>query len=308
MAAYSELVTLINAYINENGVQAITGRILNGVLNEMVDQLGSGFPIMGSAVPTDNPGTPDSPRAWFASEPGTYTNFGGIVIEEGELALLIYDNGWYKADIGQGGDPNAVQYIEQELTDEERAQARENIGACSAEDAGSMSQEPDLDNSVKYVVQSLDESQKSQARQNIGAGTSNFSGRYNDLSDKPAVLSLSQDILADKNSTVKAPSVKAYYEDAHPAMEYSQPVGGMLPNVFYDLGVLTGGVTVSLAPPPDAAILNHYFFVFRTGETAPTISWPQSIIGWINGGAPELMALTHYEISIINGYAAYLYV
>ena len=32
MASYNELNALIDAYINRNGVQAITGPILNGVL------------------------------------------------------------------------------------------------------------------------------------------------------------------------------------------------------------------------------------------------------------------------------------
>lgn len=40
---------------------------------------------------------------------------------------------------------------------------------------------------VKYTTQTLTDAQKSQARSNIGAGTSNFSGDYNDLSNKPAV-------------------------------------------------------------------------------------------------------------------------
>lgn len=38
---------------------------------------------------------------------------------------------------------------------------------------------------VKYTAQTLTDAQKSQARSNIGAGTSNFSGNYNDLSNKP---------------------------------------------------------------------------------------------------------------------------
>ena len=38
---------------------------------------------------------------------------------------------------------------------------------------------------VKYTAQTLTAAQKSQARSNIGAGTSNFSGNYNDLSNKP---------------------------------------------------------------------------------------------------------------------------
>lgn len=43
------------------------------------------------------------------------------------------------------------------------------------------------DNNVKYVPQSLTSAQQAQARQNIGAGTSNFSGSYNDLTDKPEI-------------------------------------------------------------------------------------------------------------------------
>lgn len=38
---------------------------------------------------------------------------------------------------------------------------------------------------VKYTAQTLTDAQKSQARSNIGAGTSNFSGSYNDLKNKP---------------------------------------------------------------------------------------------------------------------------
>lgn len=38
---------------------------------------------------------------------------------------------------------------------------------------------------LTYTEQTLTIEQKEQARANIGAGTSNFSGSYNDLSDKP---------------------------------------------------------------------------------------------------------------------------
>lgn len=40
---------------------------------------------------------------------------------------------------------------------------------------------------VKFVEQELTEEQKQQARTNIGAGTSNFSGSYNDLNDQPNI-------------------------------------------------------------------------------------------------------------------------
>lgn len=79
MASYNELNALIDAYINRNGVQAITGQILNGVLKAMVEQLGRGYTIMGAATPATDPGTPDGPESWFASTPGTYTDMGGVI-------------------------------------------------------------------------------------------------------------------------------------------------------------------------------------------------------------------------------------
>ncbi len=61
--------------------------------------------------------------------------------------LEVDENGVLSAKGGTGGSPNAVQYVKQELTDE----------------------------------------QKTQARENIGAGTSSFSGSYNDLANRPTI-------------------------------------------------------------------------------------------------------------------------
>lgn len=61
--------------------------------------------------------------------------------------LEVDENGVLSAKGGTGGSANAVQYTEQTLTDE----------------------------------------QKTQARENIGAGTSSFSGSYNDLTSKPTI-------------------------------------------------------------------------------------------------------------------------
>lgn len=44
-----------------------------------------------------------------------------------------------------------------------------------------------ISNKVSFKKQSLSETEKQQARENIGAGTSNFSGNYDDLSNKPTV-------------------------------------------------------------------------------------------------------------------------
>jgi len=104
MNSYNELITLIDAVINRNGVQAITGQVLNGVLKAMVQQLGAGYSLGGVAKPTDDPGTPEAPVCYFASEVGTYTNFGGVSIVAGELALLCYDmtDGWFKETMYEG--------------------------------------------------------------------------------------------------------------------------------------------------------------------------------------------------------------
>ena len=47
------------------------------------------------------------------------------------------------------------------------------------------------ENGIKYVTQTLTDAQKKQARTNIGAGISNFSGSYNDLTDRPTIPDVS---------------------------------------------------------------------------------------------------------------------
>lgn len=66
----------------------------------------------------------------------------------------------------------------QSLSRIQKEQARENIGAISSDEVTGV---------VKYTAQSLTDTQKQQARTNIGAGTSNFSGSYNDLTNKPTI-------------------------------------------------------------------------------------------------------------------------
>ena len=69
-------------------------------------------------------------------------------------------------DEHSGGSDDAVKYTEQDLTAEQQAQARENIGAAASDDIPT--------DAVKYTAQTLTDAQKTQARTNIGAGTSSF--------------------------------------------------------------------------------------------------------------------------------------
>lgn len=164
--------------------------------------------------------------------------------------------------------------------------------------------------SIKYTEQELTAEQQAQARENIGAGTYSKPSDgipANDLADDviPSVPDISTNVKTDKNSDVKTASPKAVYSEVHPATASSQPVGGFLPNVFYNLGSLTGSVTFALATPADATIVNHYYWTFETGSTAPTITWPNGIT-WLGGSAPEISASKHYEISMLNGIGTFM--
>ena len=102
MSEYSSLKATINANVKTNGNQEITGSIMNSVLNAMVDSLGAGYQFMGVATPT-NPGTaqtPDYKCFYLATTPGTYTNLGGLIVNDGEVAILKYDLTWHKEATG----------------------------------------------------------------------------------------------------------------------------------------------------------------------------------------------------------------
>lgn len=97
MADFNALQAIINAYIKRNGVQAITGQILNGVLTGMVNALGKGYTVAGAASPTTDPGTMTGPLAYISYTAGTYTHFDNIVVEQGEVSMLIYNEAeWHK--------------------------------------------------------------------------------------------------------------------------------------------------------------------------------------------------------------------
>lgn len=132
-------------------------------------------------------------------------------------------------------------------------------------------------------------------------GTSVVSSGTAAIPQIPTVPTIVTDIAANKTSTTTTAAPSAVYNEVHPAVASSQPAGGFLPNVVYDLGTLTGTVTFALATPSDATIANAYFWTFETGSTAPIINWPSGV-NWSGGSAPAVSASKHYEIMIRNGY------
>lgn len=96
MANYANLKATIAANIKQNGNEEITGPILQSVLTQMTTLLGSGWAYAGVATPATAPGTPDNNVFYITSTAGTYTNFGGLVVAENEVAILKYNGAWAK--------------------------------------------------------------------------------------------------------------------------------------------------------------------------------------------------------------------
>lgn len=114
-----------------------------------------------------------------------------------------------------------------------------------------------------------------------------------------------QSLDGNESNETKYPSTKAVYNEIHPTIVTTQPQNGFVPNIFYNLGELTGNITFTLATPSNATIVNHYYWTFDTGNTAPTITWPNGIT-WVDGAAPTINSNKHYEISVLNNIGIFM--
>lgn len=93
MANWTTLKAAINSVIKTNNNQQITGQILQNALNNIISNLGKNATFAGIAIPTTNPGTPDGPVFYIASQAGTYSNFNGIILTSG-INILFYKDSW----------------------------------------------------------------------------------------------------------------------------------------------------------------------------------------------------------------------
>lgn len=100
MANYNNLLSTINGAIKTNGTGAITGQLLQTILDGMVASLGAKYQYAGVATPSTNPGTPDENVFYLATQAGTYTNFRGLVVDDGEVCALKWDGTWVKEVTG----------------------------------------------------------------------------------------------------------------------------------------------------------------------------------------------------------------
>lgn len=116
MSQFNELKTAVeNAVIWDNGENQITGNIMLSVLLSIINSLGAGFQFIGVATPETNPGTPDQNVFYIAAKAGTYTNFGGIVLAGGEVAVLKWNGEWEKETTGAATASSVSSIVERTL-------------------------------------------------------------------------------------------------------------------------------------------------------------------------------------------------
>lgn len=100
MGNYEQLKQAVSNVIKTNGNQEITGAIMQNALLTIISTVGDNATFAGIATPTTNPGTPDQNVFYIASEPGVYSNFGGVELTD-KLFIFTNKNGnWVKQDYG----------------------------------------------------------------------------------------------------------------------------------------------------------------------------------------------------------------
>lgn len=107
MSAFKNLKNTIAANIRANGNGEITGQILQESLISIINELGNSMQFFGIANPTTNPGQPDNPRFYIATNSGEYSNFLNsdntpLTLEKDSIYILSFENGyWESQDIAE---------------------------------------------------------------------------------------------------------------------------------------------------------------------------------------------------------------
>ncbi|MGL5981412.1 MAG: hypothetical protein ACRCZY_11180, partial [Phocaeicola sp.] len=126
MGNNENLKTAIANVIKTNGNEEITGQVLQTILTSIVTEIGSGATLMGLAVPTTDPLTPDNNVFYFATEAGNYVNFN-VTIDEGIYVFHNLSGAWNVIDVG-GVVSDAVKEAHE-------AAIKANEASIKAEDA-----------------------------------------------------------------------------------------------------------------------------------------------------------------------------
>lgn len=113
MANWATLKAAIANVIKTNDNQEITGAVLQNTLNSIISNVGENATLAGKATPTTNPGVPDGNVFYFATQAGTYTNFGSVELNDGLNILRWNGTTWVVTNLMNivqelGNSENAV--------------------------------------------------------------------------------------------------------------------------------------------------------------------------------------------------------
>jgi len=99
MSKWNVLSNAVREVIHANGNREITGQVLQNALLNIISNLGNFASFAGVATPSTNPGTPDGPVYYFATQAGTYTNFGALVLDGSCYVLYWNGTAWSSTKI-----------------------------------------------------------------------------------------------------------------------------------------------------------------------------------------------------------------
>lgn len=109
MGNYEQLKAAIAAVIKANGMQKITGNVLQETLLSLVSNIGNNATFAGMATPDTNPGTPDQNIFYLAAQPGVYSNFGGVELTDQVLIFTNKNGIWVKNKSGIATSGNVTK-------------------------------------------------------------------------------------------------------------------------------------------------------------------------------------------------------
>lgn len=109
--------TELNKKADKTSVEAETKRaqLAEQAIIYDISALKKNYVFAGIATPTTNPGTPDVPVFYIATEAGIYANFNGIEVADGEAVILEWKGNWVRKVVGFATAAK-VSELEREIT------------------------------------------------------------------------------------------------------------------------------------------------------------------------------------------------
>lgn len=109
-----EIVAKITTDRIEDG--AVTIDKIESGIQSLIASISKNATFSGIATPSTNPGTPEGPVFYLATQAGTYANFGGIEVVEGEASILQWSNGTWSKKVTGFATQEKLTELEKETT------------------------------------------------------------------------------------------------------------------------------------------------------------------------------------------------